>query len=311
MTNIPAIAALLLLAVSSAAAAQPQEAGALPHGVRAMIEAAVASGDPKAVETVIRLARETHAFAGAEIDALAERWKLRLAEAETLKKSERQAALARRGVLENWKGHVEFGASRSTGRASYLGLYGSLGLEREGIRWRHKLLARAEVQEGRNVTNVERIIASWQPSHKFGDRLYGYGLAQFESDPIQGYGGRYTAGLGVGYAVLKSDKAKLDIESGPAFRHIDPVASPSYLSVAARASLNLRWQIAPTLELKQVGALYFEEGDRNASALTSLDAQLIGPLKARLSYDVRYEDRERGSVSNLDTLSRATLVYNF
>ena len=58
MMNIAAITALLLLSTPSAsAAAQPTEATVLPDGVRAMIEAAVASSEPKAVETVIRLAR--------------------------------------------------------------------------------------------------------------------------------------------------------------------------------------------------------------------------------------------------------------
>jgi putative salt-induced outer membrane protein len=301
-----------VIVAPSAAAIQPAESrSALPDGVRAMIEAAIAGGDAKAIDTVIALARQTHGFAGAEIDALAEQWRLRIAEADARKKREHQAALERAGFFDRWKGQVEFGASRSTGRTSYTGLFGSLGFEREGLDWRHKLQARLELQDGRNVADVERIVASWQPNYKFGDRLYSYGLAQFESDPIQGYDGRYTAGIGFGYALIQSDSAKLDVESGPAFRHVDEVDDPDQSSIAARASINLRWAMAPNLELKQTSALYFEEGNHNASALTTLDAQLIGPLKARFSYDVRYEDRLGGGEGTLDTLSRATLVYSF
>lgn len=312
MTRPSAIAALLLASAPAAAgAAQAEAPAALPAGVRAMIEAAIAGGDAKAIETVIALARQTHGSAGGEIDALAEQWRLRIAEADAKKKQEQQLALEQAGWLDRWKGQIELGASRSTGRNSYAGLFGSLGFEREGLDWRHKLQARIELQEGRNVADVERIVSSWQPNYKFGDRLYSYGLAQFESEPTKGYDGRYTAGIGFGYALIQSDNAKLDVESGPAFRHIDHIDDADYSSFAARASINLRWAITPTLELKQTSALYFEERDRNASALTTLDARLIGPLKARFSYDVRYEDRLGGGESTLDTLSRATLVYSF
>jgi len=302
------MAALALAA--GAAAAQPAGGSALPDGVRAMIEAAIASGDAKTIETVIALARQTHAGAGAEIDQIAEQWRLRIAEADARKKKEQLDALAEAGPLDNWKGQVEFGASRSTGRTSYTGLFGSVAFDREGRRWRHKLHGRVELQDGRNVADVERLVASWQPSYKVGDRLYGYGLAQFESDPIQGYHGRYTAGLGFGYALIQSRTAKLDVEAGPAFRHVDNVSFEDQSSIAARASINLRWAIAPTLELKQTSALYIEESERNASALTTLDAQIYGPLKARFSYDVRFEDR-LGRDGTLDTLTRATLVYSF
>ena len=304
---------LLLSAASAPAGAEIQDAApfGLPDGVRAMIEAAIAQGDSKTIEAVIRLARETHGSAGAEIDSIQERWRLRVTEAEQRQRLEREAALARADLLDNWKGQVELGASRSTGRTSYLGLYGSLGFDREGLRWRHKLQARAEIQEGRNVTNTERLVASWQPNYKFGERLYAYGLAQIEADRAQGYESRYTAGGGLGYGVLASADAKLDFEGGPAFRRVDPVADSPQSSVAARASLNFRWAIAPTLELKQTSAFYLEQGDSSASALTTLDARLLGPLKARLSYDLRYENNARSGGASLDTLSRATLVYSF
>lgn len=311
MTFVASISALL--AGASLAAAPPQEPGSssLADGVRAMIEAAIATGDAKTIETVMRLARETNGAAGAEIDEIQERWRLRVTEAQERQKLERQIQLAQADLLDEWKGQVELGASRSTGKSSYLGLYGSVAFNREGLRWRHKIIGRAEVQNGRNVTDTERIIASWQPNYRFGDRLYAYGLAQFESDQVQGYDARYTAGGGLGYILLSRSDAKLDVEGGPALRHVDPVDRAAETSVATRASINFNWKIVPTIELRQTTALYLEEGDSSASALTSLDAQLLGPLKARFSYDVRYENNVRTGGDSIDTLSRATLVYSF
>jgi putative salt-induced outer membrane protein len=306
----PALAMLLFAGAQVEAVALEPSSASLPEGIRRMIEAAIASGDAQAIETVLRLARETHGFAGAEIDEIEQKWKLRVTEAQKQQKEQKSAALAKAGITENWNGQVELGASRSTGRSSYFGLYGSARLEREGVEWRHKLEARAEIQEGRNVTDTSRVVGSWQPNYKIGERLYAYGLAQYESDERQGYRVRHTAGGGLGYSLQATPTARLEFEGGPAYRQVRPTLGPSQSSLAGRGSVNLNWTIAPTVELKQSSALYFEGGDSSASALTMVDATLIAPLKARFSYDVRYESGVE-SESTLDTLSRVTLVYSF
>ena len=80
---------------------------------------------------------------------------------------------------------------------------------------------------------------------------------------------------------------------------------------AGRASLAFRWQISPTLSLSQDAAVYLEEGDRSATSTTTLETRLIGALKARMSYDVQYEEGSADGRKPLDTTSRATLVYSF
>jgi putative salt-induced outer membrane protein len=238
-------------------------------------------------------------------------WRLRSAAVEAPKEQAPAEVPVSAGFLDNWKGQLEVGASRSTGRTSYLGALGSVSLEQDGPRWRNKINARLEVQKGRNVTDVERVVASWQPNYKFDESLYTYGLAQIEVDSSQDYRRRYTAGGGVGYGIFNTQSAKLDLEGGPAFRRAHPVLGEARSSLAARASVNFKWAITPTLELKQASALFLEPGNRNATTMTSFDAQVLGPLKARFSYDVRYEDQPGQSGRHLDTLSRATLVYSF
>lgn len=310
-------AALLVAPAAPAGEAAPEApsvaptAEGLPAGVRAMIDAAIASGDKKAAETMLRFARQTHKAGAAEIDGVEKAWKAKLAAAAEAEKKALHARIAEAGMFEQWDGQIELGASRSTGRSDRLGFYGAIGIDREGIDWRHKVTARAEIQESRGVTTTERILASWQPSYAFGRRVYGYGLGQYEYDPFQGYVGRYTAGAGLGYKLVDAGPARLEVEGGPALRHTDRAGPEEHSNLATRASVNFRWKLAPELEFKQTSALYYERGDSNASALTTLDARLIGPLKARFSYDVRYESGDGGGADSLDTHSRVTLVYSF
>ena len=289
----------------------PSAAVLLPAGVKAMVEAAIASGDVKGAEAVLKFARETHKEAAPELDSIEKAWRGRLAAAEAEKKKAKQEELASAGMFEEWKGQVELGASRATGRSDSLGFFGALGFDRQGIDWQHKLNARADIQENRGVTTTERVLASWQPSYKLSRRFYGYGLGQFEYDPIQGFVGRYTGAAGLGYRLVDAGPARVEVEGGPALRHTNRVGPEEYSNLATRASVNFSWKIAPELEFRQTSALYLERGDSNANALTTIDARLFGPLKARLSYDVRYESGDGGGPDSLDTQSRVTLVYSF
>jgi putative salt-induced outer membrane protein len=284
---------------------------ALPAPVRAMIDAAMADGDAGSVATVIALARRTNPEATAEIDAIEADWRTRLAERRTREAAEKQERLASALMLENWNGKVEFGASRSTGSSNNFGLYGALSGERQGLKWRHKLNARADIQRTNGVTTSERALASWQPNVKVRDRLYAYGLAQYEHDRFLGYRHRYTAGGGIGYGLIASGPVSLEVEGGPAYRFTDLTDGTSSATLAGRASLDFNWKITPTLQLSQTGSVYLEEGDRTATTLTALDTKLLDALKARFSYNIQHERDVLRAVDRTDTLTRATLIYSF
>jgi len=278
--------------------------------VRAMIEAAIASGDKTAAETVIRYAKQADPAGAREIGALEDKLNHIVSEKEAAAAEEKQRKLADGNILDNWKGQVELGAYRSTGNTDNLGVYGSLDLAREGFKWRHKISGRVELQRTNGATSTERANASYQPNYKFNDRLYSFGLAQYEHDPFSGYDGRYTLGGGVGYGVLASDRLHLDLEGGPAVRHVDPTDDESMTHIIGRASLGFKWKIAPGLQIANNDALYLEESASNASSVTSLDASLIGALKLRLSYNVQYESNSAAR-ETLDTQTRTSLVFSF
>lgn len=288
-----------------------EAAPTLPEGTRSMIEAAIDDGDPKAIDTVLKLARKTSPQAKDAIDAIEIPYRARIAEQMAEAEERRLADLASSNMFENWKGQVELGASRTTGSRESFGLFGALAAERTGLKWGHKLAARADIQETNEVTTAERVLASWQPNYKVGDRFYAFGLAQFEYDPILGYDARYTSSAGIGFGLFRSDRLKVDFEGGPALRHTRPVDGMADTTFSGRGSLNVGWKIAPNLALTQASAFYYEPGESSASAQTALDTKLIGALKARLSYNVVYEEARPRGTEAIDTSSRATLIYAF
>jgi len=283
----------------------------LPAPVRAMIDAATTSGDASTVAAVVSMARQTNPGFIAEIDQLNDAYNGHVrAQREAAEHAARER-LAAANILDLWKGQVELGGSRATGNTDSLGLYGALGLTRDGLNWRHKLNARADLQKTNGVTTTERINASWQPNYKFDARLYAYGLAQYEHDRFLGFENRYTVGGGLGYRVVAKPKMTIDLEGGPAVRHTDFTDESPETAIAGRASVQMKWTLSPTLQFAQDTAIYLETGNNNVVSTTSLDTRLIGALKMRLSYNIQYERDAPAGSKSLDTLSRATLVYGF
>ena len=292
-------------------AASAASTATLDPGIRKMIETAIAGGDPATVASVLAVARLAAPEAKEEIDGQEQAWRIQLAARTAKAQEEHLARLRTAAPLENWKGEVEVGASRSTGSTTSFGVLGALDLKREGIDWTHKLSARADLQSTNGQTTTERIFAAWQPSFRFQEKTYAYGLAQYEHDPFAGYDGRYTLGGGLGYRALDGARLKVEIEGGPALRRIEEAGNRAHSYLAGRGSLNLNWRVTPTLSLTHNTAVYVEGTDGNVAANTALDTKLIGNLKARFSYNVQYERKPPVGSSELNTQSRATFVYSF
>lgn len=283
----------------------------LPEDIRAVLTAAVDSGDPAAVAAVVRFAKSTNPETAGQIDRINEAYLARVAARRAREAREKRDALLLAGPLDFWTGQVELGASRSTGNTDALGIYAAAGATREGVDWRHKLAGRIDYQRTNGITSTERANASYQPNYKIDEQLYAYGLGQYERDRFLGYTTRLTAGGGIGYSVFRTGPFRLDIEGGPALRLVDFVDQPSETGLAGRGSMAFTWKISGKSNLTQNASVYLEPSNRSASSSTALDTTIIGSLKARLSYNVQYEREAPSRNTPVDTLSRATLVYGF
>ena len=307
------LSSLLLLAAPTPLAADPASAleaapaPPLPAEVLKVIEAAMRDGDPAAVETVTRYALQAHPAAAAEIARLVSAFRAERAAQRAAAAPPEPASQARPTLT----GSVEVGASRVTGTSSNFGIFAAGSVRRSSRSWSHRLNGRAEIQETDGRRTVERFSAEWQPRRSLGPRVYGFGIAQYDRDPFVGYSNRFSGGAGGGYVVSDDDRLRIELEGGAVWRLTDYRDDARSASLAARASLDLKWKLGPALELKQAGSLVLEDGSGNARATTAVDAALIGPLRLRMSYEVRYDRDRKRQVESTATASRATLVYAF
>ena len=286
--------------------ASPAQA-ALPDPVKAMIEAAIASKNDDDVKTVVKLAKSTNPDDVAEIDAMLSAYnaeKARLAAVEEEKKYDG-------GFFANWSGQGELGGFHSSGNTESTGISASLKLKKEGRKWRHNLSAVADYQKTNGATDREQFLAAYEPNYKFNERLYAYGLAQYERDRFQGFSSRYTLSGGLGYAVIKQDNVELNIKGGPAWRKTSLIGGGSDSSIAGLGALDSFWQMSDNFRLTQDANAYIQSGNMTFNSTTGIEAKLVGALSARLSYTWEHETDPPAGVEKTDTISRATLVYGF
>ena len=300
---------LALIVGGTALAAPP------PRAVRAMIAKAAQSDDPAVFAAVVAVAKQANPNSAAEIDALArtvaDREAARRLAAAPSPSAPRPQTAPPSPAPAVWKGKAELGGSHSTGTKNILALYGSVDVSRAGPVWTHRLTLRDDYQRTDGTTTVERFAAAYEPRAQLAASLYGFGLTQYEHDRSLGYRDRYTLGVGVGVKLIDRPNLTVAGDLGPALRFTDYYAPDTEEAVAGRASLNIRWLPSHRVTLAKEAALYADGRKTSARSVTSVETLLFGPLKGRLSYNLQYERDARVARSELDAITRASLLYSF
>lgn len=312
-------------------AAQPL-AAQVPDGVSKLIDTALRSGDQAGLDAVLRYAKQAHPQSAEAIDAQVAAFRtdsstrqqasafvpapvpvpaLPVVVAQAAVPAAAPAAEETAAADVKYTGEGELGAFTSTGNAPGMGLAAGLKLTAEGEDWRLGLLGRADYQETNKVVVREQYRISAEPNYKFNDRGYVYGLGQYEQDRFQGFHARYSVSGGVGYSLLTGEDAQLSVKAGPAWRFTKLTTGMDESVVAGLASVDIKLKLTPTISLSEAASAYVDEDRSTLFSVAALDSQLIGKLKARLSYTVQYESTPAIGRQPTDTTSRLTLVYGF
>ena len=298
-------------ALAACLAAIPTAAHAeLPEPVRAMIDAAIETGDEAKVRTVIDLARTTNPDDASELDLILADFEQELDRQERMAKAAEIAEIRSAGLFENWSGKGELGAFMSSGNADNTGVTASLGLTKDGINWRHKLRGRADYQRSEGVTTREQFLAAYEVNYKISDRLFAYALGQYERDRFQGFGARYSASGGLGYDVLQ-DGPTLSVKAGPAWRRTELIAGGSTSNLAGLAAADFDWALSDTITFTQDANALIQSGSSTFVSDTGLQASISDALSVRLSYTVEHDTDPPAGAVKTDTLSRITVIYGF
>lgn len=293
----------------------------LPEPVRAMIAAAMETGDADTVDAVIGVARTTNPDDAAEIDALKASFDERQRVIAAMQAAEQEVEIRHAGLFDRWSGQGQVGAFQSTGNSSNAGVTAQLELKREGIDWEHNFRASADYRRSNGETDREQFVAAYEPHYQVSNRLFVYALTQYERDRFQGFSGRYTVSGGMGYDLIDTDSLDLSVKAGPTWRRTDLVTGVSESRIAALLGIDFDWRLSDRIKITHDTSAVAESGgsavavidSRNTTLnlVTGLEGKISDSLTTRLSYTVEYDSNPPAGAVSTDTLTRFTLVYGF
>ncbi|MEM9055156.1 MAG: DUF481 domain-containing protein, partial [Pseudomonadota bacterium] len=151
----------------------------------------------------------------------------------------------------------------------------------------------------------------YEPNWKLNDRLFIFGLTQYERDRFQGFSARYVLSGGLGYEVLTGEEMTLSVQAGPGWRRTEFVGGGSTSRLSGVASLDFDWAISDTITFTHDASAFIESNSSTFTSDTGLQAAVAGNFAVGISYSVQHDtDPPAGSVKT-DTQSRITLIYDF
>lgn len=288
----------------AALAAGPALAEPIPPPVERMIDAAAATGKADQLKMLADLAKQANPDSAAEIDA-------KLASITEARARAQEEKLATQGLLEGWSGQGEAGGFISTGNTTNRGLAVGVNMTKETLHWKHVLRSVVDYQEQQGVTSRERYFAGYEGNWKFTRRGFVVFSLSAEQDRFTGFTSRFSQGIGVGYRLVDTPSLSIAADGGPAVRQTRFTDGVNETSFAARAALNAKWVLNPRLTLTETATYFSDNTNSSLLSLTQFTAKLNGRLSARASFQLNNEANPPPGRANSDTVTRATLVYNF
>lgn len=282
----------------------PAWAEPIPAPVEKMILEAAKTGSPRTLDTVAAVAAAAVPESAMEIRALVDSLRTR-AEAERI------AQLEQLNYFQGWHGEGELGASKVTGNTDTTDIAIGVHLTKDGLKWAHKFNVTADYQRAQGVSGVDKYLAGYEANYKFNERLFTFGLLQYDRDHFAGFNNRLTESFGLGYSLFHTPTLMWDVTAGPAFRQIDQVLGPSQYDVEARLATHLTWNITDATVLTEDVSFYVGGGNSTSQSTTAVTTKLIDALAARASFNIKKETAPGPGFKRTDTASRVTLVYGF
>ncbi|HIC82250.1 MAG TPA: DUF481 domain-containing protein [Kiloniellaceae bacterium] len=211
-----------------------------------------------------------------------------------------------------WSGEAELGGIARSGNTENLGVSASAEVIYEAAPWRHILSGSFDYLETRLATEEQAIEAEYQFNYDLTERTFVYGLTHYEDDRFSGFDYEITASAGLGTRVIDEESMTWTLAAGPSvrvFREDDEGATEAV--PGARLNSDFVWQISETAKLANETELRFDSDRSELENETSLTLQIVESLAGRFSFTAQYRSPVPEDTDELDTTTKASLVYGF
>ncbi len=307
------ITALLIAGMISTAASADVD-----PAIKLMLKTAIISEDPAQLSVVKKVALAAWPEQAEAIETL-------IGELSAAAKAEKNAASKITDAKDKknaltyylspalWNGQLELGGGTSTGNTKEQGL--SVGLSFKRIfnkKWEHDLDANLDFTRSQGITTKRKVIGEYKLLWKPWDRFYAMNFLQIEADKFSGYKYRITENIGIGYEILNNKKMLWRLEGGPGIRYnklyITEIGETEFLALISNT---FEMNLFKNMKFSNKSSAVFTNAAFSIDNKAQLSARINAHLAAKLSFAVKHDTGVPADKSKTDTISRATLVYDF
>ena len=223
-----------------------------------------------------------------------------------------------------WNGQVQVGANVSSGDTDQQA--GSLGLSFQrnfGPDWEHALDFKFDFARRSGETVQERFVAKYDGLYRAWEKGFIANFTQIEVDRFSGFDYRLTETVSVGYQLVDNDRHKLRVEAGPGFRinrvseeivdanGVVTTVSDNQTEIIGRLAASYDLKFSETVSFNNTMSAIFGSEFTSLRNLASLSTKLTSSLALRLSFEANYDSPVPVGTSAFDTITRATIAYDF
>lgn len=213
---------------------------------------------------------------------------------------------------QGFGGEAELGVVSTSGNTQTSSVNAKAKLMYRADDWRHEGRLEALRSRDRSETTAERYLASGKSDYYLTKMDYLFGTLRYEEDRFSGYSYQFSEAVGYGRRVINQETLTLDLEIGAGGHHSKESGTNVRKNEAMlRGGVKLGWDISPTARFTEELLIEGTRHNTSTESVTALTASINAHFALRLSLTVKHNSHVPADTKKTDTLSAATLVYNF
>lgn len=212
-----------------------------------------------------------------------------------------------------WNGQLELGGGTSTGNTEEQGI--SIGLSFKRMfaeKWEHDLDSNFDYAKSQGLITKRKIIGEYKLLWKPWKSFYTMNFLQLEADKFSGYKYRITENIGIGYEIINKTGMLWRIEGGPGIQYnkLD-ISDISESKILGRVSNTFEMDIWKNMKISNKTSVVYTNASTTFDNKAQLSARINAHLAAKISFGVKHDTGAPLGKEKTDTVSRATIVYDF
>ena len=214
--------------------------------------------------------------------------------------------------LSAWGASAEFGFSASSGDNSEQSLALGMSLSRFfSKKWDHAFDIDIDFAKANGVTSKEKYFADYQLFYRAREKAYAFVFVQAEHDKFSGFDYQISESIGIGYTVLDNEKHKWSFEGGPGVRQNKLTAGVLDNEFIFLLNNKYRHIFTNSLSAGNETKIFIGSTRFTTDNVFDVIARFNSKLSAHFSFQYKYDSNVPIGRTNSDTLTKATLVYDF